>query len=165
MSKDESDEERTAPEKFERSLREIEAAAAEIVEVGDLLFRGGEPSDPALLRRYRLYTRVKAALALPVGPERLGGLEGGKGRRSPEALRMNQPLVAEEGRSWRIISTQCVGYGKPLFLGGADEIWTSICTGILSDSFIRKSRGLPPMPPVRVASPCSAAWPLGRADR
>ena len=55
---------------------------------------------------------------------------------------MNQPLVAEEGRSWRIISTQCVGYGKPLFLGGADEIWTSMCTGILSDSFVRKSRGL-----------------------
>ena len=75
MSKDESDEERTAPEKFERSLREIEAAAAEIVEVGDLLFRGGEPSDPALLRRYRLYTRVEAAVALPVGPERLAALK------------------------------------------------------------------------------------------
>jgi hypothetical protein len=41
------------PRKFERSLREIEAAAAEIVKVGDLLFRGGEPSDPELLRRYR----------------------------------------------------------------------------------------------------------------
>jgi hypothetical protein len=28
-------------------LREIEAAAAELVEVGDLLFARGEPSDPA----------------------------------------------------------------------------------------------------------------------
>jgi hypothetical protein len=64
MSKDESVEERAARVKFERSLREIEAAAAELVEVGDLLFRGGEPSDPALLRRYRLYKRVKATVAL-----------------------------------------------------------------------------------------------------
>ena len=78
MNKDESEAERTAREKFERSLREIEAAAAEIVEVGDLLFRGGEPSDPALLRRYRLYRRVKAALALPVGPERLAALQAAK---------------------------------------------------------------------------------------
>jgi hypothetical protein len=38
----------------------------------------GEPSDPALLRRYRLYTRVKAALALPVGPERLAALQAVK---------------------------------------------------------------------------------------
>ena len=76
MSKDES--ERTARERFERSLGEIEAAAAEIVEVGDLLFRGGEPSDPALRRRYRLYTRVKAALALAVGPERLAALQAAK---------------------------------------------------------------------------------------
>jgi hypothetical protein len=36
MSKDE---ERTAREKFELWVQEIEAAAAEIVEVGDLLFR------------------------------------------------------------------------------------------------------------------------------
>ena len=50
-------------------LREVEDAAAEIVELGDLLFARGEPSDPALLRRYQLYKRVKAAVALPPGPE------------------------------------------------------------------------------------------------
>jgi hypothetical protein len=71
-------EERAAREKFEGWVREMEAAAAEIVEVGDLLFRGGEPSDPALLPRYRLYMRVKAALALPVGPERLAALQAAK---------------------------------------------------------------------------------------
>src|SRR5215468_11204109 len=32
-----------------------------------LTVRGRESSDPALLRRYRLYTRLKVALALPVG--------------------------------------------------------------------------------------------------
>jgi hypothetical protein len=57
MSEDESAEERAAREKFEAWLQEIEAAAAEIFEVGDLLFRRGEPTDPALLRRYRLYAR------------------------------------------------------------------------------------------------------------
>ena len=74
------DEERAAREKFELWVQEIEAAAAEIVEVGDLLllFRGGEPSDPTLLRRYWLYTRVKAALALPMGPERLAALQAAK---------------------------------------------------------------------------------------
>ena len=41
MSKDESAEERVACERFERSSKEVEAAAAEIVEVGDLLFRAG----------------------------------------------------------------------------------------------------------------------------
>jgi hypothetical protein len=86
MTKDECSEERAAREKFERWLVEMEAAAAEIVEVGDLLFRGGEPSDPALPPRYRLYMRVKAALALPLGPERVC-LAGGEGRRSQEALR------------------------------------------------------------------------------
>jgi hypothetical protein len=54
MSKDESTEERGAREKFGAWLREVEAAAAELVELGDALFRGGERSDPALLRRYRL---------------------------------------------------------------------------------------------------------------
>jgi hypothetical protein len=49
MSKGESAEERAAREKFKRWLQEAEAAAAELVEVGDLLFRGGEPSDPALV--------------------------------------------------------------------------------------------------------------------
>ena len=59
-------------------MRELEAAAAEIVEVGDLLFIRGEPSDPALLRRYQLYTRVKAALALPMRPERIAALQVAK---------------------------------------------------------------------------------------
>jgi hypothetical protein len=52
-------------------LQEMEAAAAELVEVGDALFKHGEPSDPALLRRNRLNKCVKAALALPAGPERV----------------------------------------------------------------------------------------------
>jgi hypothetical protein len=43
--------------------------------VGDLLFRGGEPADPALLRRYK---RVKAALALPPGRERMAALQAAK---------------------------------------------------------------------------------------
>jgi hypothetical protein len=50
----------------------------ELVEVGDLLFRGGEPSDSALQRRYRLYKRVKAALALPPGSERIAALRAAK---------------------------------------------------------------------------------------
>jgi len=78
MNKDEVAEERTARERLEAWLREMEAAAAEIVEVGDLLFSRGEPSDPALLRRYQLYTRVKAALALPIGPERIAALQAAK---------------------------------------------------------------------------------------
>jgi hypothetical protein len=76
MSKGESADERAAREKFKRWLQEAEAAAAELVEVGDLLFRAGEPSDPALLRRYRLYHRVKAAVALP--PERVAALQAAK---------------------------------------------------------------------------------------
>jgi len=67
MRKDESAEKRAARERFERSLGEMEVAAAEIVEVGDALFRHGVPADPTLLHRYRLYNRVKAALALPPG--------------------------------------------------------------------------------------------------
>ena len=59
-------------------MQEIEAAAAEIVEVGDILFSRGEPSDPALLSRYQLYKRVKAARALPVGPERIAALQAAK---------------------------------------------------------------------------------------
>ena len=73
MSKDELAEERAARVKFEKSSQEMEAAA-EVVEVGDALFRYGEPADPALLRRFRLYQRVKAALALPAGPERVAAL-------------------------------------------------------------------------------------------
>jgi hypothetical protein len=75
-SEDESAEERAAREKFEAWLQEIEAAAAEVIEVGNLLFRHGEPTDPALLRRYRLY--VKAAVALPPGPERVAALQAAK---------------------------------------------------------------------------------------
>jgi len=59
-------------------LQEAEAAAAELVEVGDLLFRGGAPADPALQRRYRLYKRVKAAVAIPPGPERVAALQAAK---------------------------------------------------------------------------------------
>jgi len=59
-------------------LREIEDSATELVELGDLLVRGEAPSDPALLRRSRLYTRVKAALALPLGPERIAALQAVK---------------------------------------------------------------------------------------
>jgi hypothetical protein len=59
-------------------LREIEASAAELVEVGDLLFARGKPSDPALLSKYQLYTRVKAALALSPGLERVAALHAAK---------------------------------------------------------------------------------------
>ena len=59
-------------------LREIEAAATEIVELGDLLFIRGEPSDPALQRRFQLYTRVKAAHALPIGAERIAAMQAAK---------------------------------------------------------------------------------------
>ena len=38
--------------------------------------KDGEPADPRLQRRYRLYKRVEAALALPAGPERLAALHG-----------------------------------------------------------------------------------------
>jgi hypothetical protein len=59
-------------------LREIKASAAELVEVGDLLFSRGEPSDPALVPRYQLYTRVKAALAMPMSPARIVALQAAK---------------------------------------------------------------------------------------
>jgi hypothetical protein len=36
--------------------------------------KSGEPSGPELQRRYRLYKRLKAALALPAGPQRLEAL-------------------------------------------------------------------------------------------
>ena len=55
-------------------------SAAELVEVGDLLFSRGEPSDPALVPRYQLYTRVKAALALPPGLGRVEALHATKRR-------------------------------------------------------------------------------------
>jgi hypothetical protein len=78
MSKDQPYDERAARERFEAWSQEIEAAAAEIVEVGDLLFRHGEPADPALLRRYQLYSRVKAAVALPPGRERVAALRASR---------------------------------------------------------------------------------------
>jgi len=56
----------------------MEAAAAEIVEVRGLLSSGGESSDPMLLSRHQLYKRVKAALALPPGPERIAALQAAK---------------------------------------------------------------------------------------
>jgi hypothetical protein len=46
VSKDETADERARAIEW---LREIEASAAELVKVGDLLFSRGEPSDPALL--------------------------------------------------------------------------------------------------------------------
>jgi hypothetical protein len=49
----------------------IESAATEVVSIGRALFKDGEPSDPELQRRYRLYKRLEAALALPAGPLRL----------------------------------------------------------------------------------------------
>ena len=75
MSKDDHAEERARAIDW---LHEIEASAAELVEVGDLLFSRGEPSDPTLLPRYQLYTRVKAALALPPGLERVAALHAAK---------------------------------------------------------------------------------------
>jgi hypothetical protein len=42
------------------------------------LFGRGEPSDRALLPRYQLYTRVKAALSLPPGLERVAALHAVK---------------------------------------------------------------------------------------
>jgi hypothetical protein len=52
----------------------IESAATEVVSIGRALFRDGEPSGPELQRRYRLYKRLEAALALPAGPQRLEAL-------------------------------------------------------------------------------------------
>jgi len=43
----------------------IESAATEVVSIGRTLFKDGEPSDLKLQRRYRLYRRLEAALALP----------------------------------------------------------------------------------------------------
>jgi len=75
MGKDETAEERARAIEW---LREIETSATELVELGDLLFSRGEPSDPALVPRYQLYTRVKAALALPRGLERVAALHAAK---------------------------------------------------------------------------------------
>jgi hypothetical protein len=63
---------------FQHTLGEMEAAAAELVDVGRALFKDGEPVDPELQRRYRLYKRVEAALALPAGPECVAALRAAK---------------------------------------------------------------------------------------
>jgi hypothetical protein len=52
----------------------VESAATEVVNAGRLLFKYGEPNDPALQRRYRLYKRLEAALAMPAGSKRLEAL-------------------------------------------------------------------------------------------
>jgi hypothetical protein len=74
MSKEKFPEE-LASTKFQWSLLEMEAGAAELAEAGDALFRNGEPADLALRRRYRVYKRLQAALALPVGSERVAALQ------------------------------------------------------------------------------------------
>jgi hypothetical protein len=75
MGKDETADERARAIEW---MREVEASAAELVELGDLLFTRGEPSDPVLLPRYQHYSRVKAALALPPGLERVAALHAAK---------------------------------------------------------------------------------------
>jgi len=52
----------------------VESAATVVVSIGRALFKHGEPSDPELQRRYRLYRRLETALALPAGPQRLAAL-------------------------------------------------------------------------------------------
>lgn len=52
---------------------------------------------------------------------------------------------------------QCVGYKKPLFLGGADEIGNLHLSDIdvywhLLSQLILKTKGLPPSAPIRVTS-------------
>jgi len=78
MGKEGSAEERAARERFGASLREMEAAAAELMEVGDGLFRHGEPTDPTLLRRYQLYKSVKASAGAATGAGAGGGITGDK---------------------------------------------------------------------------------------
>jgi hypothetical protein len=76
MSKEEFPEE-LARTKFQRSLLEMEAAAAELVEAGDALF----PEWRACRSRIKssgLYKRVQAALALPAGPERVAALQAAR---------------------------------------------------------------------------------------
>ena len=80
MGKDESVDERARAIEW---LREVEASAAELVEVGDLLFRDGEPSDPALLPRYQLYSRVNCSATRA---RARGGITCGQDRRCQEAL-------------------------------------------------------------------------------
>jgi hypothetical protein len=74
LSKDDlSADQRGALAQFAKSAL-MESAAAEVVSVGHALFKGGEPTDPELQRRYRLYKRLEAALVLPSRPQRLAAL-------------------------------------------------------------------------------------------
>jgi hypothetical protein len=52
----------------------VESAATELATIERAPFKEGEPSDPELQRRYRLYERLEAALALPAGSQRLEAL-------------------------------------------------------------------------------------------
>jgi hypothetical protein len=61
MSKDLSAEQALA--NFQQSFRQMEATAVELVDPGRALFKDGEPAEPDLQRRYRLYKRVEAASA------------------------------------------------------------------------------------------------------
>ena len=59
---------------FEQLAKELESTAVEVVHAGHALFKDGEPTDPDLQRRYRLYKRVEAALAVPAGLKRVAAL-------------------------------------------------------------------------------------------
>jgi hypothetical protein len=72
MSRDDP-KQRAAFAAFEQSAKELEATAAELVHAGHA-FKHAEPTDPDLQRRYRLYKRVEAALAMPAGPKRVAAL-------------------------------------------------------------------------------------------
>jgi len=63
MSKDLSAEQQEALANFQRSVRQMEARAVELVDAGRALFEDGKPADPGLQCRYRLYKRAEAALA------------------------------------------------------------------------------------------------------
>jgi len=69
MTEDELADERAALADAKSAL--VESAATEVVSIGRLLFKDGEPSGPELQRRYRFYKRLEAALALsgrkPIG--------------------------------------------------------------------------------------------------
>jgi len=69
VSKDDLGDERAALAQAKSAL--VESAAMEVASLGRALFKDGEPSDPQLQRRYRLYMRLEAALTLPAGPQRL----------------------------------------------------------------------------------------------
>jgi hypothetical protein len=77
MSNDESAEERAAGERFGAWLLEVEAAPAS---GGGSIVQGRcaeRSSDPALLRRYDQYSRVKASSSC-LGPEWVAALQAAK---------------------------------------------------------------------------------------